>query len=81
MMELNELFKLYWRQVVPLGQTSIIAFPFSRLACEPFWKPVPQSWKRVEETKSLLAAGQGGRGGSKPNLKACMFDRLLGQED
>ncbi|HXE95098.1 MAG TPA: hypothetical protein VN642_01730 [Dongiaceae bacterium] len=31
-MELNELFDLYWRRIIPLGQTSSIAFPFSRLA-------------------------------------------------
>jgi putative restriction endonuclease len=29
--ELNELFNLYWRRIIPLGQTSSIAFPFSRL--------------------------------------------------
>lgn len=41
MVELNELFSGYWRRVVPLGQTSSIAFPFSRLHNEPFWKLVP----------------------------------------
>jgi putative restriction endonuclease len=35
LVELNELFNLYWRRVVPLGQTSSIAFPFSRL--DPEW--------------------------------------------
>lgn len=39
--ELNELFYLYWRRIVPLGQTSSIAFPFSRLDREPFWGLVP----------------------------------------
>lgn len=38
LVELNDLFNLYWRRVVPLGQTSSIAFPFSRLHNEPFWK-------------------------------------------
>jgi putative restriction endonuclease len=42
LVELNELFNLYWRRVVPLGQTSSIAFPFSRLSREPFWELVPQ---------------------------------------
>ena len=42
LVELNELFGLYWRRIVPLGQTSSIAFPFSRLHNEPFWKLVPQ---------------------------------------
>ena len=42
LVELNELFNLYWRRVVPLGQTSSIAFPFSRLDREPFWELVPQ---------------------------------------
>jgi len=40
--ELNELFNLYWRRIIPLGQTSSIAFPFSRLDREPFWELVPQ---------------------------------------
>jgi len=43
LVELNELFSLYWRRIVPLGQTSSIAFPFSRLDREPFWQLVPQS--------------------------------------
>lgn len=41
LVELNELFTGYWRRVVPLGQASSIAFPFSRLHNEPFWKLVP----------------------------------------
>ena len=40
--ELNELFTGYWRRVVPIWQSSSIAFPFSRLHNEPFWKLVPQ---------------------------------------
>jgi len=42
LIELNELFNLYWRRIVALGQTSSIAFPFSRLDREPFWELVPQ---------------------------------------
>jgi putative restriction endonuclease len=38
LVELNELFNLYWRWIIPLGQTSSIAFPFSRLDREPFWR-------------------------------------------
>lgn len=41
MVELNELFNLYWRQVTEAGQSSSIAFPFSRLSREPFWEIVP----------------------------------------
>lgn len=41
LIELNELFTNYWRQVVPIRQTSSIAFPFSRLHSEPFWELVP----------------------------------------
>lgn len=41
LVELNELFTNYWRQVVPIRQTSSIAFPFSRLHNEPFWELVP----------------------------------------
>ncbi|WP_027716779.1 hypothetical protein [Desulfuromonas sp. TF] len=42
LVELNELFNLYWRRIIPLGQTSSIAFPFSRLDREPFWELVQQ---------------------------------------
>ncbi|WP_243373998.1 HNH endonuclease [Geotalea sp. SG265] len=47
LIELNELFNLYWRRVVPLGQTSSIAFPFSRLDREPFWELVPLPDKTI----------------------------------
>jgi putative restriction endonuclease len=38
LVELNDLFTGYWRKVVPPSQTSSIAFPFSRMHNEPFWK-------------------------------------------
>lgn len=38
LVELNELFTNYWRRVVPIRQTSSIAFPFSRLNNESFWE-------------------------------------------
>ena len=47
LVELNELFNLYWRRIVPLGQSSSIAFPFSRLDREPFWELVPQPGKTI----------------------------------
>jgi putative restriction endonuclease len=47
LIELNELFSLYWRRIVPLGQSSSIAFPFSRLHNEDFWQLVPLSGKEV----------------------------------
>jgi putative restriction endonuclease len=47
LVELNDLFNLYWRRVVPLGQSSSIAFPFSRLHNEPFWKLVPLPGKEI----------------------------------
>ncbi len=47
LIELNELFNLYMRRIVPLGQTSSIAFPFSRLDREPFWELVPQPGKTI----------------------------------
>jgi putative restriction endonuclease len=74
LVELNELFNLYWRQIIPLGQTSSIAFPFSRLSPEPFWELVPQPGKRV---KALLAADQGGKIGLKPSRKDFAVDRPL----
>ena len=40
LVELNELFTNYWRSIVPVAQTSSIAFPFSRLHREPFWQLV-----------------------------------------
>ncbi len=49
LVELNELFNLYWLRVVPLGQTSSIAFPFSRLARESFWELVPQPGKTITD--------------------------------
>ncbi len=52
LIELNELFNLYWRRITPLGQTSSIAFPFSRLDREPFWELVPQPDKAI--TPSLI---------------------------
>ena len=36
LVELNELFTDYWRSIVPVAQTSSIAFPFSRLHTENF---------------------------------------------
>ncbi len=47
LVELNELFNLYWRRIISLGQTSSIAFPFSRLHNEPFWELVPQPGKEI----------------------------------
>ena len=41
LIELNELFNLYWRRIIPLRQTSSIAYPFSRLHNELFWALVP----------------------------------------
>lgn len=52
LVELNELFTLYWRRIIPLNQTSSIAFPFSRLHNEPFWELVPQPGKTI--TASLV---------------------------
>jgi len=47
LVELNELFNLYWQRVVPIGQTSSIAFPFSRLDREPFWELIPVPGKSI----------------------------------
>ena len=47
LIELNELFNQYWRLVVPLNQTSSIAFPFSRLDREPFWELLPLPGKAI----------------------------------
>lgn len=45
--ELNELFTDYWRSIVPVTQTSSIAFPFSRLHTELFWKLTPLPGKEI----------------------------------
>jgi putative restriction endonuclease len=47
LVELNELFTDYWRSIVPVTQTSSIAFPFSRLHTENFWKLVPLPDKEI----------------------------------
>lgn len=45
--ELNELFTGYWRRIMPYNQSSSIAFPFSRLHNEPFWKLVPKPGMKI----------------------------------
>jgi len=47
LVELNELFTDYWRRVVPVTHTSSIAFPFSRLHTEPFWRLVPKAGAEI----------------------------------
>lgn len=49
--ELNELFSVYWRRVVPLAQKSSIAFPFSRLHNEQFWKLIPVEGKEITQAE------------------------------
>lgn len=57
LVELTELFNLYWRRVIPLGQTSSIAFPFSRLHSEPFWELVALPGKEITPaTKNNIAS-------------------------
>jgi len=50
LVELNELFNLYWRRIIPLGQTSSIASPFSRLDREPLRELVPLPGKATNDT-------------------------------
>ena len=45
--ELTTLFTGYWRALMPITHTSRIAFPFSRLATEPFWELVPVPGKSI----------------------------------
>jgi putative restriction endonuclease len=47
LVELNDLFTGYWHRIVPLAQTSSIAFPFSRMHNEPFWKLIPVTDKKI----------------------------------
>lgn len=60
LVELNELFNAYWRRVVPLGQTSSIAYPFFHLKNEPFWElvPLPGKESQLEHTKSVGSVSQ-----------------------
>lgn len=60
LVELNELFSGYWRKVVPLAQTSSIAFPFSRLHNESFWKIVPVPGKEITSAaiNNISSVGQ-----------------------
>jgi putative restriction endonuclease len=71
LVELNELFNLYWRRVVPLGQTSSIAFPFSRLDREPFWELVPKPNKTI--TPAVARADQ-----NRHTLAGIVNDRFDG---
>lgn len=48
LVELNDLFNSYWRRVVPLGHSSSIAFPFSRLNGEPFWTLLSSDGQEVD---------------------------------
>jgi putative restriction endonuclease len=50
--ELNDLFVRYWRRIVPLAQKSSIAFPFSRLHNETFWKLMPRD--KVAMTAAIV---------------------------
>ncbi len=69
LVELNELFSGYWRWVVPLTQTSSIAFPFSRLHNEPFWKLVavpgtdinPSAINNISSVNQLRAVALGAK--------------------
>ena len=70
LVELNELFNLYWRRVVPLGQTSSIAFPFSRLDREPFWH------RRKPPIRRLPANGFSARRQLKIKAGQFVLDRL-----
>lgn len=60
LVELNELFNLYWRRIIPLGQTSSIAFPFSRLHNEPFWQLVPLPGREITPAavNNITSVGQ-----------------------
>lgn len=60
LVELNELFNSYWRRVVPVGQTSSIAYPFFHLKSEPFWElvPLPGKEAQLEHTKSVSSVSQ-----------------------
>lgn len=48
LVELNDLFNSYWRRIVPLGHSSSIAFPFSRLNGEPFWSLLTSDGQEVD---------------------------------
>ncbi|HOI15729.1 MAG TPA: HNH endonuclease, partial [Geobacteraceae bacterium] len=60
LVELNELFTGYWRRVVPIGQTSSIAYPFFHLKNEPFWElvPLPGKEAQLEHIKSVGSVSQ-----------------------
>jgi len=54
LVELNDLFTDYWRSIVPVTQTSSIAFPFPRLDTEPFWKLVALPGREI--TRPIINA-------------------------
>ncbi len=47
LIELNALFTAYWRALMPITQTTSIAFPFSRLHTEPFWELVAVPGRQI----------------------------------
>ncbi len=80
LVELNELFSDYWRAIVPVTHTSSIAFPFSRLHNEDFWKLVPlpgqeingpiiQSINSVSQLRNIALGAE-----IDKELFACMSD-------
>lgn len=77
--ELNDLFNSYWSRVVPLGQTSSVAFPFSRLHNEGFWKLVPlaavSSFRKAPEVSTVPQLREVALGAEIENdLFFCMQD-------
>jgi len=47
LIDLTQLFTHYWRKLMPVTQTSSIAFPFSRMNSEPFWKLIPAPGRQI----------------------------------
>ena len=58
--ELTLLFTSYWRIIMPVTQTSSIAFPFSRMNSEPFWDLVPAPGRQAtkEAVNSISTVAQ-----------------------
>lgn len=85
LVELNELFNLYWQCVVPLGQTSSIAYPFSHLDREPFWELIPVPGKSItpaiiNNTKSVFYLRKHALGANLDNGLFAVMSTEAGRE-
>jgi putative restriction endonuclease len=92
LVDLNDLFTRYWRTIEAPGRVSSIAFPFSRMHNEPFWKLIPRPGqvlspaviRSIDSVSRLQAVALGGEIDeellvlmSNPESRYCLRMKLL----